>query len=162
MAGCFASMRRRVPGSMTGTDATSLEKAMAEILGIGVDMVDIHRITELRQRHGERFYGLLFLPNEAEYCLSRANADECFAARFAAKEAVMKALGTGWAQGVAFTGIEVVRRDDGRPEIRLHGSTAERAAEMGVGKIHVSLSHARESAIAQVLIEKNPSFSGKS
>ena len=127
---------------------------MSEILGIGVDIVEISRIAELRQRHGDKFQGLLFLPEEAAYCLNRAKPDECFAARFAAKEAVMKALGTGWAEGVAFTGIEVLRRADGRPEIRLHGSTATRAAELGVGKIHLSLSHSMLSAIAQVVIEK--------
>ncbi len=123
------------------------------ILGIGVDLVDIHRVAELRDRHGERFYNILFLPDEAAYCLNRANPDECFAARFAAKEAVMKALGTGWADGVAFTGIEVIRTESGRPEIRLHGSTAEKARELGAGKIHLSLSHARQAAIAQVVIE---------
>jgi holo-[acyl-carrier-protein] synthase len=124
------------------------------ILGVGVDIVEIARMKELRTRHGDRFYSLLFLPEEAKYCLNRANTDESLAARFAAKEAVMKALGTGWAEGVAFTGIEVVRKDDGRPEIRLHGSTAEKAKELGAGKIHVSLSHSRESAIAQVIIER--------
>lgn len=127
---------------------------MAEILGIGVDLVDIHRIAELRQRHGERMQRVIFRPEEAEYCLARVNPDECLAARFAAKEAVMKALGTGWAEGVAFTGIEVVREEGGKPEIRLHGSTAEKAKALGVGKIHLSLSHARTAAIAQVVIEK--------
>lgn len=127
---------------------------MAEILGVGVDMVDIHRIAELRQRHGERMQNIIFRPEEAAYCLSRANPDECLAARFAAKEAVMKAMGTGWAEGVAFMGIEVVRHDGGKPEIRLHGSTAEKAKDLGVGKIHLSLSHARAAAIAQVVIEK--------
>ncbi len=125
------------------------------ILGIGVDIVDISRMAQLRERHGNRFYDILFLPGEAAYCLERANTDESLAARFAAKEAMMKALGTGWAHGVGFTGIEVVRTGDGRPEIRLHGTTAEKAKELGAGKIHLSLSHSRESAIAQVIIEKS-------
>lgn len=125
------------------------------ILGIGVDIVDIDRMAELRERHGDRFKNLLFLPDEYDYCMSRAKADECFAARFAAKEAVMKALGTGWAEGVAFTGVEVVRLEGGKPIIRLHGSTAKRAEELGAGKIHLSLSHSMKSAIAQVLIEKS-------
>ena len=128
---------------------------MPGILGIGVDIVEISRMADLRQRHGERFKDLLFVPEEYEYCLSRAKPDECFAARFAAKEAVMKALGTGWAEGVAFTGIEVVRQEGGKPEIRLHGSTAKRAGELGAGTIHLSLSHSTISAIAQVLIEKS-------
>ena len=127
---------------------------MPGIFGIGVDIVEICRIAELRQRHGERFYNILFLPGEAEYCLARAKPDECFAARFAAKEAVMKALGTGWAEGVAFTGIEVCRLEGGKPEIRLHGSTALKARELGIGTIHLSLSHSDNAAIAQVVIEK--------
>lgn len=126
---------------------------MPGIFGVGVDMVEIRRIAELRHRHGDRFYDLLFQPAEKEYCLARANPDECFAARFAAKEAVMKAFGTGWAEGVAFTGIEVVRSGNGKPEIRLHGSTADKARELGIGKIHLSLSHSRESAIAQAVVE---------
>lgn len=127
---------------------------MGGILGIGIDVVDISRMVELRKRHGERLKDILFLPEEAEYCLARANPDECFAARFAAKEAMMKALGTGWAEGVAFTGIEVVRAEGGKPEIRLHGSTAEKARQLGAGKIHLTLSHSREVAVAQVLVEK--------
>ena len=128
---------------------------MSGILGIGIDIVDIPRMAELRERHGERFRDLLFLPEEYDYCLSRAKPDECFAARFAAKEAVMKALGTGWAEGVAFTGIEVVRQEGGKPEIQLHGATAERAKALGAGKIHLSLSHSMKAAIAQVLIERS-------
>lgn len=128
---------------------------MAGILGIGVDIVEIARMAELRERHGERFRDILFLPDEAAYCLGRAKPDECFAARFAAKEAVMKALGTGWAEGVAFTGIEVVRTERGKPEIRLHGSTAEKARQLGAGTIHLSLSHSARTAIAQVIIERS-------
>ncbi|MDR1744230.1 MAG: holo-ACP synthase [Planctomycetota bacterium] len=127
---------------------------MAEILGTGVDIVDIGRIAELRKKHGDRLCGLVFLPAEMEYCLARANADECLAARFAAKEAVMKALGTGWAEGVAFMGIEVVREGEGRPSIRLHGGAAAKAAALGVGRIHLSLSHSKEMAIAQAILEK--------
>lgn len=127
---------------------------MVEILGIGVDLVDIPRIAEMRKRHGDRMEGLVFLPAEMAYCLTRANVDECLAARFAAKEAVMKALGTGWTQGVAFTGIEVIRTGEGRPEVRLHGSTAVKAKELGAGRIHLSLSHAKNMAMAQALIEK--------
>lgn len=127
---------------------------MAGILGIGVDIVEIPRMAELRSRHGSRFAGLLFTPAEYEYCLARAKPDECLAARFAAKEAVMKALGTGWARGVAFTGIEVLRDEGGKPTIRLHGATLEEAERLGAGAIHLSLSHSREAAVAQVVIEK--------
>lgn len=126
---------------------------MAEIFGIGVDIVDISRIAALREKHGDRLHRIVFTRAEIDFCLSRANADECLAARFAAKEAVMKALGTGWAEGVAFTGIEVVREECGKPGIRLHGSTADKARTLGAGRIHLSLSHSQINAIAQVIIE---------
>lgn len=127
---------------------------MTGIVGIGVDLVDIHRIAALRERHGEKITGLIFRPAETEFCLARAKPDEALAARFAAKEAVMKALGTGWTNGVSFMGIEIVTAVDGRPEILLHGKTKEVAENLGAGNIHVSLSHAETMAIAQVIIEK--------
>ncbi len=127
---------------------------MTEIFGIGIDIVDIQRIAKLRQRHGNKLKHTVFLPAELDYCLARANTDECLAARFAAKEAVMKALGTGWAEGVSFMGIEVVIEESGKPEVRLHGATLEKARALGIGKIHLSLSHARETAVAQAVIEK--------
>lgn len=127
---------------------------MADIFGIGIDVVEIGRVAKLRQRHGEKFHHLIFLPEEAEYCLARAKPDECFAARFAAKEAMMKAMGTGWADGVAFTGIEVVSLPGGKPVIHLHGSTRDKAVELGIGAIHLSLSHSNETAVAQVVAER--------
>ncbi len=127
---------------------------MAEIFGIGVDVVDIPRIAELRQRHGDGLGRHIFLDAELEYCLVRPNPDEALAARFAAKEAVMKALGTGWTDAVLFSGIEVVSTAGGKPMVRLHGSTKKKAEELGAGLIHLSLSHAREVAVAYVLVEK--------
>ena len=126
---------------------------MAEIFGIGVDIADIERVAGMRERRGEHFYKLVFTPRERECCLARPHPDECLAVRFAAKEAVMKALGTGWADGVSFTGIEIVG-DGGRPEVRLNGGTAAKAASLGVGKIHLSLSHASRQAVAYAVAEK--------
>jgi len=126
---------------------------MPGIFGIGIDCVDIPRIAELRKKHGDDFGGLLFLPGEIECCMARKLPDECFAARFAAKEAFMKAIGTGWAEGVAFSGIEIIRLESGRPEMRLHGKTADKAQALGIGNIHVTLSHAKGLAVAQVLLE---------
>lgn len=127
---------------------------MNGILGIGVDLVDINRIAELRERHGERMCGLIFHPEEVEYCLAKALPDESLAARFAAKEAVMKALGTGWAEGVGFMGIEVVLSESGQPGVRLHGKTLEKALKLGAGEIHLSLSHSKNLATAYAVIEK--------
>ncbi len=128
---------------------------MPELLGTGIDMVDIERIRALRLRHGERLGHVVFLPGELAFCLARPNPDECLAARFAAKEATMKALGTGWEERVTFLGIEVIRDAGGKPAIRLHGTTRDKARELGAGTIHLSLSHTRTAAVAQVIIEKS-------
>ncbi len=122
------------------------------ILGVGLDLVDIPRIAALRRRHGDRLT-TVFRREELDFCLARKNPDECLAARFAAKEAVMKALGTGWAEGVSFLGIEILREESGKPAVRLHGATLEKARALGIGRIHLSISHARTAAVAQVLIE---------
>lgn len=124
------------------------------ILGVGVDLVDIGRIAQLRERHGERMCGLIFHQAEMDYCLAKALPDESLAARFAAKEAVMKALGTGWADGVGFMGIEVEVSSSGQPGARLHGKTLETALRLGAGEIHLSLSHSKTMATAYALIEK--------
>ncbi len=120
------------------------------IIGIGVDVIEIHRIRAAVQnpRTGARFCARVFTDGERAYCARRHNAAESFAARFAAKEAVMKALGRacGWRE------IEVVRTT-GPPVIRLHGRAAARAATLGVGRVWLSLSHAREVAIAYVVAE---------
>ncbi len=123
------------------------------IIGIGVDIVEIERIRDLRARQGERFHEKIFTPAEVEYCLARKQADQHFAARFAAKEAVMKALGTGWAKGVTFKNIEVVRAGDASPRLLLHGPTAEIAAQKGVQRFHLSLTHSDLYAVAQVVLE---------
>lgn len=123
------------------------------IIGIGVDIVEIPRIREMRTRQGERFNQLVFTPAEIAYCLRRKNADQHFAARFAAKEAVMKALHTGWDHGVSFKRIEVLRGDEGPPAIKLHDRAALLAEELGVGRIHLSLTHSEKYAVAQVVIE---------
>lgn len=123
------------------------------ILGIGVDIVEIDRIRQSRERQGERFFEMVFLPDEAAYCRGKANLDQHLAVRFAAKEAVMKALGTGWSDGVTFRGIEVVREGDGAPRVVLHGKTKARAGAMGVQRAHLSLSHTERYAVAQVVLE---------
>lgn len=127
---------------------------MRELLGVGVDLVDIERISVMRSKHGDRLCGSVFFPSEMEYCLSRFNPDESLAARFAAKEAVMKAFGTGWTSGISFMGIEVISEWGTRPEVQLHGATREHGLRVGAGVIHLSLSHSRTMAIAHVVIEK--------
>lgn len=123
------------------------------IVAIGVDSIAIARIEALWQRSGERFLCRVFTADECSYCLSRHRPAESFAARFAAKEAVMKCLGTGWANGVGFRQIEVVRETDGPVAVQLHGAAAARAAVRGIRRIHLSLTHTGEHATAFAVAE---------
>ncbi|MBE2286862.1 MAG: holo-ACP synthase [Prosthecobacter sp.] len=118
--------------------------------GIGIDLVEVSRIREMLEKHGRRFTERTFTPDEIAYCSACADPAMHYAARFAAKEAVAKALGTGlWAEGVIWTDIEVVRDPNGRPSIRLHGAARQHA---GSGTCLVSLTHTRELAMAQVIL----------
>jgi holo-[acyl-carrier protein] synthase len=125
------------------------------ILGIGTDLIELERIQFSLKRYGNRFRHRVFTDDEIKYCDSRrSNAHRHYAARFAAKEAVMKALGLGWEEGTSWTEIEVLRDEKGRPEIRLTGTTARTAAKTKYKRIHLSLTHSEKYAAAFVIIEK--------
>ena len=121
------------------------------MLTTGVDIIEIHRIKQVLDRYGERFLNRLFTPNEIDYCNGRAPN---LAGRFAAKEATMKALGTG-ARGVSWKDIEVVRADSGAPSVKLYGRAENRAERLRVVEISVSISHSREYAVAFVVAQRN-------
>src|SRR5262252_8215691 len=123
------------------------------IVGTGIDIAEVPRIAESVQRFGERFVRRVFTEEEIRYCNSKANRVERFAARFAAKEAAMKALGTGWNRGVRWRDIEVVRQRGSRPTIKFYGVAAEFAAKLGTNNTALSLSHTPEQAIANVILE---------
>src|SRR5215467_15888224 len=123
------------------------------IVGTGVDIAEVPRIKAALERFGKRFLSRVFTPQEAQYCLSKANSAERLAARFAAKEAAMKAIGTGLRHGVTWQDVEVVRQPGGRPGLRLTGKAADFAAALGCKAIHLSLSHTVEHAIAHVILE---------
>ena len=123
------------------------------IVGTGIDIAEVPRIAEAIERFGERFLRRIYTEGEIRYCQSKANRVERFAARFAAKEAAMKALGTGWNHGVRWRDCEVVRKPGGRPTMQFHGKAGEFAARMGVKNIALSISHTAEQAIAQVILE---------
>jgi len=123
------------------------------IIAIGVDLVEISRIEEVFTRRGERFRRRVFTEGEISYCERRASKLSSYAARFAAKEAVMKALGTGWSDGIGWKDIEVVSGPNGGPIIQLHGNALERMREIGATRALVSLTHSGELAIAQVVLE---------
>jgi holo-[acyl-carrier protein] synthase len=123
-----------------------------EIIGHGVDVVSIARIAQMLSEHGERFVERCFTDAERDY----ANAGprrraERLAVRFACKEAVMKALGTGWRSGISWRDIEVLRRPSGQPKLVLTGRCAELAAQMRIARWHVSMSHSDELAMASVI-----------
>jgi holo-[acyl-carrier protein] synthase len=123
------------------------------ILGTGIDIAEVPRIAAAIERFGHRFLRRVFTENEIRYCDSKANRIERYAARFAAKEAALKAIGTGWKGGVAWTDVEVRREASGRPTIAFTGKAAEFASRLGVRRASLSLSHTKDQAIASVILE---------
>lgn len=123
------------------------------IVGLGIDVVEVIRLAEALRRHGNRFVDRVFTEAEREKCDARADRVLALAARFAAKEACLKALGTGWAEGLGFRDIEVVRDGNQPPRLVLHGEAARRAEALGVIRSHVSLTHQPGLAAAVVVLE---------
>ncbi|MGD2175301.1 MAG: holo-ACP synthase [Candidatus Brocadiaceae bacterium] len=123
------------------------------ILGVGVDIVEVPRIRRAVERYGARFVRRIFTEQESEYCRRCTHPEQRFATRFAAKEAALKALGVGWQKGVRFLEVEVSNDELGAPTIAFSGRALELSRKLGVERIHVSLSHHRDFAIAQVLLE---------
>jgi holo-[acyl-carrier protein] synthase len=128
------------------------------IVGTGVDVAEVARVRAALEdpQAGARFKARVFTTGEQTYCEARGvGRYQSYAARFAAKEAMMKALGYGWGRHIGWLDIEVVRESDGRPTIRLHGKGAVSAASAGVSRVHLALAHTREIAIAQVVVERD-------
>lgn len=123
------------------------------IVAIGIDLVEISRIEKVFARRGDRFRARVFTEGEISYCERRASKLASYAARFAAKEAVMKALGTGWSEGVGWMDVEVISGQSGAPTLQLYGRAFERMREIGAKKAHLSLTHSGNLAIAEVLLE---------
>jgi holo-[acyl-carrier protein] synthase len=122
------------------------------IFGIGTDLVDVERVAEKMEKK-EGFRELVFSAHEIAHCETMSHKYEHYAARFAAKEAFLKALGTGWRKGTAFNEIEIYNDREGKPELRLLDTTANTIAGLNLGKISVSLSHVKTMACAMVIIE---------
>ncbi|WP_158945972.1 holo-ACP synthase [Granulicella sp. S190] len=124
------------------------------VLGVGTDLIETRRIDESIERYGERFLQRVFTAGEIAYCMrKKKNASESFAARFAAKEAGAKALGTGISRGITWKELEVRREESGRPTLHFRGRAAEMAAAMGVRRVQLSLTHSRDLAMAVVVTE---------
>ena len=123
------------------------------IVGTGVDIAEVSRVEAAIRRRGRRLLERVFTPAEIRYCESRRNKFERYAARFAAKEAAMKALGTGWRRGIRWRDIEISNLASGQPTLAFSGRAAERARKLGAQRISLSLSHAKDLVIAQVILE---------
>ena len=123
------------------------------IVGIGMDLVSVERVADLLARYGPRAHQRLFTAEEIERCLCSGSPAASFAARFAAKEAFFKALGTGWGRGGAWTEVGVVSAASGAPSLRLAGTAASQAADRGVHRLHLSLTHTNQLAGAYVVLE---------
>src|ERR1035438_2632286 len=123
------------------------------IVGSGIDLVEIGRIQKSVDRFGDRFLNRVYTEAEKAYCLRKRKGAESFAARFAAKEAGAKALGTGISFGVSWLEIEVVREPSGRPTLRFHGRAAQIAAGLGAARAALSITHTAALAMASVVLE---------
>ena len=121
------------------------------IIGIGTDIIECPRIGKMIEQHGELFLRRVYTEREIRYCQARKHAIEHFAGRWAAKEAILKAIGTGWTRGIAWTDLEVRNRTGGAPEVLVCGGAKEAAREVGIANILISISHCRTYATAYAL-----------
>lgn len=118
------------------------------VVGIGTDIVECQRIADMIDKHDELFLSRVFTAREIEYCSARKSAVQHYAGRWAAKEAILKAIGTGWANGIKWTDIEVTNDGGGKPNVTLHGTGLEVAESLGIGKVLISISHCQSFAVA--------------
>lgn len=123
------------------------------IVGLGLDIAEIDRIEAAIKRHGAPFLERIYTAGEVAYCEKHKSRYERYAARFAAKEAAMKALGTGWSHGVRWRDIEVVRGASGKPSLKLEGKAQDVAAKLGVKNIALTITHSGNWALAEVIFE---------
>ncbi|MCS7025273.1 MAG: holo-ACP synthase [Bryobacteraceae bacterium] len=123
------------------------------IVGLGIDLTEVKRVRQAIEKYGDRFLNRIYTPQEIAYVSRKANPWERYAARFAAKEAGMKAIGSGWKQGVTWRDFEVVNLPGGKPTLRLSGVASQLAARLGVRQVSVSLTHTSSFGMAFVILE---------
>ena len=124
---------------------------LMRVVAHGIDMVDCLRLEEAVEKHGERFLHRVFTQAERAYCLGKKRQTEHLAGRFAAKEAVLKVLGTGWRNGIRWTDVEVVNEVSGQPRVNLYEDCLRRAREMGIAQVLVSITHIQTHAVASAI-----------
>ena len=122
-----------------------------DIIGIGTDITECLRIARMIERHGELFIGRIYTADEIQYCQSRKQATQHFTGRWAAKEAILKALGTGWVKGISWRDLEILNEPSGRPVVELTGGAREVARQLGITKMLVSISHCHTHATAYAI-----------
>ena len=120
----------------------------SEVLGIGTDIIECLRIAQMIDRHGDLFITRVYTEHEIEYCSTKKQSTQHYAGRWAAKEAVLKALSTGWRRGISWRDVEVRNEPGGAPRINLYGGAREVAEQLGVADMHISISHCRSHATA--------------
>ncbi len=124
---------------------------MQRIIGIGTDITECLRIAQMIERHAELFINRVFTPQETKFCQSRKHATQHFAGRWAAKEAALKALGTGWRRGIRWRDVEVISEGKGAPTIELHGEARNVAKQLGIDRVMLSIAHCRSHATAYAI-----------
>jgi len=124
---------------------------MTNVVGIGTDIIECLRIAQMIERHGELFINRVFTTHEIQYCQSRKLATQHFAGRWAAKEAILKALGTGWRRGISWRDVEVRNEPGGKPVVALRGGARDVIEKLSIGQVLVSISHCRSHATAYAL-----------
>lgn len=136
------------PDNQRGYHEVHRNTDSGRLLGIGTDIIGCDRIAQMLEKHGELFLQKVFTPREIEYCSARKSAHQHYAGRWAAKEAVLKVLGTGWAKGIQWTDVEVINEASGAPTLLLANRAAEIAMEKGIRTVQISISHCKEYATA--------------
>jgi len=124
---------------------------MSTIIGIGTDITECLRIARMVERHGEAFINRVYTPAETRYCQTRKQSTQHFTGRWAAKEAILKALGTGWRRGIAWRDMEILNEASGKPLVTLSGGAKDVAKQLGITEMHVSISHCHTHATAYAL-----------
>ena len=124
---------------------------MSQIIGIGTDIIECLRIAQMIERHGDLFINRVYTPHEIQYCQTRKQATQHYAGRWAAKEAVLKALGTGWRRGISWRDIEIRNAPSGRPVVALRGGARDVVEQLGITEMLISISHCRSHATAYAL-----------
>ncbi len=125
----------------------------SQIIGIGTDIIECLRIAQMIERHGELFIRRVYTEHEIAYCSTKKAATQHYAGRWAAKEAVLKALGTGWVRGISWRDVEVRNKIGGAPTVALRGGAKEVVERSGIARMHISISHCRSHAIAYAIAE---------